>query len=517
MLDLFSDLPYEERVRYLWHILRRSAQDNVKIDSDAFHSTLGECKQELDEISKICKENGVKNLVSVMEYLDNINVPEEFEISKVGKFYPISENDIKFNFLLSGYCIFSIFSDFNNPDSDKTYLHNISKDFILKNMSALRFWDSLNWDKLDEKIDIDEFNMIVRQVIKWSFIPNDQKIETIENRKDALTHFCDFSAQHPFLVIHHKDWSEALDGLNKIRNRYEQEQKNIDDLYQEAKEKIRENEDKAERRTTENLLAPFAEKFERDADDYRDSASQWLRGTILSFLVIIVTTFYLLGRLKIETRPPNAGMVETLVDGIMAIGVLEILIVAMVLTYWGMKRLPVDWFGMLGVKMQPLTGFWRSITEASQIALWFILFMVTVYLFASYFSLSVETSEISAQSFLIPEKSQINWASLLSAVAPRILFLGLASAVTLFCMRMYRIQKHLEATNRYRVAALGSFSAFVDITRMESDEAKKREEELFNQLARLIYEPIQTGFMNDQKLKATDLANLVAAATKKSE
>ena len=155
--------------------------------------------------------------------------------------------------------------------------------------------------------------------------------------------------------------------------------------------------------------------------------------------------------------------------------------------------------------------------KAGQIASRCVLFFVPLYLFFTYFHISVESPAISAENFLVPEGQKINWASLLSGAAPRILFLGLASAVTLFCTRMYRIQKHLESENRYRVSALGSFVTFIKAPGDESDEAKKRKEQLFNRLAHLIYEPVQTGFMDDQKLRAADLANLVAAATKKSE
>ena len=71
--------------------------------------------------------------------------------------------------------------------------------------------------------------------------------------------------------------------------------------------------------------------------------------------------------------------------------------------------------------------------------------------------------------------------------------------------------------NRYRATALASFSIFIDSVGEETDASRTRKEKLFDELASLIYSPIQTGFTDDQQLKASDLANLVASAVGNSK
>ena len=136
------------------------------------------------------------------------------------------------------------------------------------------------------------------------------------------------------------------------------------------------------------------------------------------------------------------------------------------------------------------------------------------YIFTHYFRLEISSPSITAASFLIPEKQNINWAALLSGAAPRVILLLLAGGVTAFCAKMYKIQKHLETASRYRATALASFRVFVD-TMGDAEDAKSRKEKLFDELANLIYTPIQTGFHEEDKLKTSELVNLVAAATSK--
>lgn len=97
---------------------------------------------------------------------------------------------------------------------------------------------------------------------------------------------------------------------------------------------------------------------------------------------------------------------------------------------------------------------------------------------------------------------------------------ALASAATVFCARMYRIQKNLQAMNEYRATALSSFASFINVLVEEGKEeqnVRDRKEKLFDELARLIYEPIHTGYTDDQKLKTSEIANMIATAMRNAK
>ena len=529
---MMLDLSYEEQGRFLWYILLNSAQYQVPVDSDVLQGMLPEFSRAKDEVKLICNQHRLPDLSLVMEsqIIDLDDVWKLYEIKVFGTESPIES--IKRHFSFVQYYTLA-------------YPEEVADSRV---SPSLHFWASLDWEKLEEE-DLLELNGNLSRICQFIFVPVGEREQKKIERQKALDAFCQFSMNNTLLIIHRKDWSEAVDGLNEVSDYYQEEREDVEHqknraetLFENTKENLESqiNEiiedqktkasvlvEEAKNSYRENLLSGFVKNFEYDADRHSESASRWLRGVILSFLITILVAFQLLGKLDIKIQPPEVGMVEAVMNGITIVGLWGIAIFLITLDYQGMKKLPAylldmsgiaRWLRLLGLKTDPPSGFWSSATEAGQVAFWLVLLLlVPLYLFSSYFQISVEAPAILAENFLVPEKKKINWASLLSEAAPRILFLGLASAVTLFCVRMYRIQKHLEAMNRYRVAALGSFGTFIKATGDESDEAKKRKEELFNQLARLIYEPIQTGFMDDQKLKATDLANLVAAATKKSE
>lgn len=518
MLPLSS----KEQLRYLWYILLKAAEAKVTVNAGTLKIVLGEVEPAAARVGELCKKYKVPDLRASMsgQDLPNLNLSDD-DLAKfkhgIPDFPPINESEaVKFNFLCAHYCIIS-YSD-EGADS--------------KSWSALQFWSSLNWEELKGGY-LEKLNERLFEIVQVNFLSDADRKENQNERRKALAGFSRFSSEHAFLVVHHRDWSETLDGLNEIKAYYEEEKEKVEDqksraedLLENAKSEldaraeaaISENEAKAttlleeaQRRYPENLLSGFVERFQGDADSYGVSASRWLRSAFFSFVFTIIIAFYFLGHLNIQARQPNATMIEELTRGVTIIGLWDIAIFLVVLVYWAIKQRLSNWLSALDTSTQIPAGFWAQAAEAGRIALGFIIVLVPVYLLFSYFHISVETPAISAESFLVPKESQINWASMLSAAAPRILVLVLASAITLFCARMYRIQKHLESVNRYRATALASFSIFINNAGEETEEARARKDKLFDELAGLIYSPIQTGFTEDQKLKAADLANIVSS------
>ena len=326
--------------------------------------------------------------------------------------------------------------------------------------------------------------------------------------------------------------------LNDIKTYYQEEQEEVEkqkskaedlfeyikkDLETKAKAAIESSEstaaglvEEARNRYPENLLAGFVEQFKGDAVGYATSANRWLLGLFFSFLTTLFIAFNFLGHFKIEVRQPSLGMGEELFQGILIISMWDFTIFVVVLMYWTAKRHLISWLKPSGITADVPNELIGMVVESARIALGFILILVPLYLVSIYFHITFETPSISAASFLIPNEEKINWAAMMSGIAPRIFVLALAATVTLFCARMYRIQKHLESVNQYRATALASFSIFVNSVGEENEETKARKDKIFDELASLIYAPIQTGFTEDYKLKTSDLANLVATATGKS-
>ena len=72
-----------------------------------------------------------------------------------------------------------------------------------------------------------------------------QQRKAIE-RQNTLDVFCQFSMNNILLIIHRKDWSEAVNDLNDIRDHYQGEQANfkstklrVNDLFENTKKELK--------------------------------------------------------------------------------------------------------------------------------------------------------------------------------------------------------------------------------------------------------------------------------------
>lgn len=541
MIDLNDD----NRLRYLWHFLIQAAPVNLPLRPESIHKVFGTNKSDFEEIAKMCAHHKFFNLIDLIK-------DERFSLVKLDQdmiknmFHGVpnfpslnSEENDNLKFLISQYCSLIY------TDSNLSMSLNAAFDFWLS-LDDKEIPDSirycLNQYLFDLNLPCFHHNKFIAKVDNYK-LNNDKYIKVQEIIRESLVtiwqEFKKFTSDHSFLVIYHKDWSKTLEGLNEIKTYYAEEQDELEnqktradvlfentkkDLETRAKETIDNHQAQAlelvaaaKNSYPENLLAGYVDRFQKDADDYDESAIRWLRRAFLNFILTILIAIYFLGHLRIEARPLNSMMIDQLLNGFIVTGILYIMICVAVLASWRTKQRLANWLSGLDVNREIPAGFWTRAEEAAKIAIGFILLLVPVYFLIIYFHISIETPAISAESFLVPKESKVNWSAMLSAAAPRIVIFLLLSAITLFCARMYRIQKHLESVNRYRATALASFSIFIDSVGEETDASRTRKEKLFDELASLIYSPIQTGFTDDQKLRASDLAKLVASAVGNSK
>ena len=512
------------RLRLLWHFLIKAATADKHLSPYSIHKVFGTTQQDFDRITEICTDHDLPNPIGLIEGQsishtsfdqDTINrmiliIPEFSQISEEEK------QDLEF---LSAKYVVSF---------DQSVRHTRSL------YEALDFWQSLNPELLANSIK----SQMIRKLIKINelfFADTTHRNNSIAQMNAKFQEFQAFTSDHSFLIIYHKGWSGKLEDIDNIHARYSELQKQVeektsdietyiknskkhlDDKASEAMDKheaiASELVEKAKNHYTKNLLSDYVKNFEKDAERYAQSASRWLQGLFLSFSTTFLIAFYFLGHLKIVPNQLDSELFKQFIYALLMIGSLYLFIVISVSGYFVVKYYIVPSLEeTFGIKVNiPKSGTDR-IMEAVTIISGFSLFLVVTYLAASYFHITVETPPISAKTFLIPAGSEINWAALLSGATPRFLVLALVAAVTLFCMRMYRIQKHLQSVNQYRVAALASFDTFINALGEENGETKARKDKLFDELANLIYSPIQTGFTDDNQLKTNDLVNLIATA-----
>ena len=513
----------DNRLRLLWHFLIKAAKVDLLLSADAIHEVFGTTQNDFDYIQKICTEQNLTNPIDLIEGQDVTDIPFDQDMiekltHRVPEFAQFSEKEQQDLELLTAK--YFALSDQRVHNRQTLY-------------AALDFWQSLNPELIADSIKSQVIEKLT-EINKLCFVRNPRSKNLSERIDHRFQNFRNFTSDHAFLIMYNKDWSKTLEGLNDIKTYYQREQeevegqklrvenlikntkKNLDTKVAEVMAKHEAMAAKlvvsAKSRYTENLLAGYAERFQSDAERYGQSASRWLRGLFLSFFTTFLIAFYFLGHLKIESQPLNSSIIDQFIDGLIMVGSWYLLIFIVISVYFGAKGYIVPSLEAFGIEVSVPISFKEAIMEAVRITLGFTLFLVLIYLVVSHFDMTVESPSISAETFLIPAGSEINWAALLSGAAPRFLVLALVAAVTLFCARMYRIQKHLQSVNQYRVAALASFDTFINALGEETDETRARKEKLFDELANLIYSPIQTGFTDDNRLKTADLANLIATA-----
>lgn len=322
--------------------------------------------------------------------------------------------------------------------------------------AAFDFWQNLNFEKISHNIKNILFEYL-ENINKFYFdfdIISDNDINAHQSIANTMwKNFQGFTSSHAFLIIHNNEFSQKIDEFEKIKNYYREEKDKIESKKFESESFF------------ESSKNELSEKIKEMLDDAQKQANDIIQNA--------------------KNRYP-----EMLLKGF------------------------ADTFNRQASEHHSIADKWFYGMIAS-----FVTTIFVVFSFVGYFEFDFGNLSMSSKSFLIAVDEKVNWAAMLSGVAPRAIVLALAAAVTLFCARMYRIQKHLEAANRYRANAIAAFEGFMEMLRNEKVSNEKadngintRKDVLFDQLARLIYEPIQTGYTDDQKLKTSELANMLATA-----
>lgn len=529
----------DDRIRFLWHFLIMAAVKKVILIPDVLFETFAVTSRDLETISEICAQHGTPNLIGVIAD-QSISFPifKSVDLEKlthtVSEFPAITDDETPiFNFYMAKYCC-SRYA----PEEIKAQA-----------LSALEFWETLDWEKIKRRI-LKELNALSVKIGDIHLVADEAKStkEYKDHNWPEIPNFIKFTAEHAYLVIQHRDFSETLRGLNELETYYKEltadlstqqaEAKllhenihsdithrtdlvikkslsDIDDQLKDAVLKIEKMFEEAKGKYTSNLLEGYAEKFTDDAEVYKITAGRWLRGLTASFIITVSLAFVFLGNLRISDDPIVApSLAIDVTDAAFWISGWTLLVLVMVMATTGLTRDSHKLFNLFGFNAPTTTGVLDDLRFAFRSSVGILPIIVVFYVLFRYFSFDITSPAITGNSFIVANDNQVNWAAFLTGAAPRVLLMLMAIGFSAFCANMYRIQKHLEAVNRYRATALASFTVFSN-TIEETAAGKKRREKLFDELASLIYTPIQTGFHNDDKLKTSELANMVASAVSK--
>lgn len=518
-------LSEKERLRYLWNFLVQAAVDKLVVDMAYLQQVIPFSEADLDVFSKTCEDQKLPNITHVFNgrgtniRLSPDSAAKLFHGLKDFKF--INLNDVKeavpYNLRTAKYCALYAYPDDNF-------------------FSAYDFLSSLDWEKVKPRIQVnlaDILNRIVQAYFKAH--GRDRKAGPLQVSKCEYQELIDFAAAHSFLIMHQHEFTSTLEGLGELEEHYREQKEatdrqidQVDQLLQDVKKDLHEKAEvavqtsinkadklvvDAQKKYADNLLAGYVENFDKDAERYKQVAGRWLVMLVLSFVVTIGYTLSFLGKFSLQdaaSSPDLATDLETSATTIIATTILVVMaiVAAKIFTHKGHELLT-----KMKISTVSLDGLFDNIKFVLATSIFAFPIMIGLYFFTHYFDLQITSVAITAESFSIPKDEIVNWAAFLSGAAPRVILLLLATGITAFCANMYRIQKHLEAANRYRVAALASFRVFSDQID-ETDEGKARKEKLFDELAHLIYTPIETGFHIAEKHKSPDLANLVTALGK---
>lgn len=528
MTPFISD---QERSRYAWFFLIEAAFRKIPVSSEALLFAFGIKDEDLQIFSNICNAASLPDICSWVGGQGSTKSISELLKHKlthnVAKFPPMTvEESPKYNFLATKYWCFVY-----PPDQ-----------LVQKCTFAFEFWESLSLNILTGSLldELSDFCFKINEVSLESAKTNPKQRRNLATAKTRdwkeILQFLQFTSEHAYLVIYQRDFSETLGNLHELEAYYLEVQSTIEnqkgrakelidnvrsDLEKKTKDAISLSEaragelvEEAKKRYPENLLAGYVKQFYSDADAYRKVAVIWLIALTASLALTVFIAATFLGKFSFKAIANPGNILSDLITAVSTIGIWTVIAILPILAALYIAKNPKKLFDLVDLSVPNIDSFFQKLKFSLYTATYALPLVVGLYLFTHYFQFEITSPPITATSFIIPNGNSINWAALLASAAPRIILLLLASSITYFCMRMYKIQKHLEATNRYRATALASFQVFVD-TMDSTTESQNRKDKLFDELANLIYTPITTGFHEDDKIKAASLANLVASAAGK--
>lgn len=520
---MILELSDQMRLRCLWYLLLKASETGLPLDSIFVVEVLGGIDSDLLQIEKVCKDNQLPNLRGALTGQEvpfqhvSGDILQRFKHG-VSEFPPLASDEVlTFNFISANYCILTYANDAEIPSC----------------LSAMEFWAALEWARIASSI-LDNLNQLLFVIVEKCFVAD--AVRAKGNLQTLIKQFSAFSSSHAYLIVYQRDFSEKLKGLRDLADYYRDEKDEVEiskgrsealientrqELDNQIKNAVKDAEnqarglvEEAKGRYPENLLAGYVEQFEEDASVYGATSRQWLWGLVLSFTVTFLTAIHFLGHIQLMTLNPVGAFWDEILISVNYLIIwfavtIGILVAAFYFSKYGSE---LDQFFKNGAGA--FDGVLASLRSAFFVVMAIVPVMILIYLLSHYFHLRVDAPAVTAKTFLIPEGENINWAAMLSSAAPRVIILALASAVTIFCARMYGIQKNLQAINRYRATALASFVVFINAAGDESENAKERKDRLFDELATLIYSPIQTGFNRESKISPSELSELVTAVSK---
>ncbi len=499
---MMSELDSQTRQKYIWNFLGEIAKNNLAVSKEALHKAFGSNDDDLNTIADLCTQNKLPDLTGF--------------ISDTGKTVPSVQDIDK---TIAGLPAYNL----NQGDEADYYLcitiyysHHYSIE-LPQFTSVIKFWASMKLQDIPATIS-QKFIKICKGIAASGLKENSTSNELVAPFK-ALEKF---TSEHSYLIIHQSDYldiiksaQDQLDYYNDQQTEIEKEKerglKLVENAMDEIKTSIATNDEKAQglvdeakEKYSENLIEGYVLEFRKDADAYGRNGIRWLSLLIMSFGVTLGLGFVFMSGLKLTPVGTSSIPFFPYVGGLLLITVFLYLLKISLNRFE--DTIKDTWKILTPNETQSLRQTIETIT-------WMSLWIFLITLAGSYFSLTINTSEISSTSFLLENGDSVNWAALLTGAAPRLIILILAGSVTYFCMKNYRTQKHLQAVNRYRSTALASFRVFSD-TIDASETSKVRRDQLFDQLASLIYSPIDTGYHQDDKLKLAELTNLMASVNK---